>query len=151
MNLKKKCIYMLALLLKGVKFVLIIFWLKIFLICHRCQRNRWCILHDLRLRIFPRIFEKTRTVLMRYSGAGGETDLWKNMKSKISWHCPFKGEYGSWNDQVMAEMVYRNRGNGETSTLKTWQVGVWSLKWSCCILKRSHGGWLKWLYSEREP
>ncbi len=27
---------------------------------------------------------------MGYSGAGGETDSWKNQKQKISWHCPFK-------------------------------------------------------------
>ncbi len=27
---------------------------------------------------------------MEYSGAGGETDSWKEPEAKISWHCPFK-------------------------------------------------------------
>ena len=27
---------------------------------------------------------------MEYSGAGGETDSWKNQKQKISWHSLFK-------------------------------------------------------------
>ncbi len=37
------------------------------------------------LRIFPRIFEK-----MLLSGAWGKVIHEKNLKQKISWHCPFK-------------------------------------------------------------
>jgi hypothetical protein len=40
----------------------------------------------------PRIFEKTKfkTILMGCSGAWGKLIHEKNLKSKISWHCPFK-------------------------------------------------------------
>ncbi len=30
---------------------------------------------------------------MEYSGAGGKLIHEKNQKQKISWHCPFKGNY----------------------------------------------------------
>ncbi len=39
-----------------------LFWLKVFFTCHQCRRTRGL----------------------------GETDSWKNLNSKISWHCPFK-------------------------------------------------------------
>jgi hypothetical protein len=39
---------------------------------------------NLDLRIFPRIFEKFKTVIMGYSGAGGKLIHEKNQKQKIS-------------------------------------------------------------------
>ncbi len=64
-----------------------IFWLKIFLICHRCRWHRWSTLSWEYLREFAKNFE---TVPMGYSGAGGKLIDEKNQKRKISWHCPFK-------------------------------------------------------------
>ncbi len=46
---------------------------------------------DLELPIYPRIFEKILNGPNGVLRGLGETDLWKNQKSKISWHCPFKG------------------------------------------------------------
>ncbi len=40
------------------------------------------------LREFSKKFE---TTLLVYSGAWGKMIHEKNQKSKISWHCPFKG------------------------------------------------------------
>ncbi len=62
------------------------FWLKIFSICHRCQRHRWQTLGCEYLCEFSKKFE---TVLTEYSGAGGKLIHEKNQKQKISWHCPF--------------------------------------------------------------
>jgi hypothetical protein len=45
------------------------FLIEIFLICHRCQRHRWCTLSCEYLREFPKKFE---TVLMVYSSVGGK-------------------------------------------------------------------------------
>jgi hypothetical protein len=69
---------MLTLLLKEVKKK---FRLKIILICHRCQRHQWCTLSCEYLRKFAKKF---KTVLMRYSGAGGNLIYQKNLRSKIS-------------------------------------------------------------------
>ncbi len=66
--LKVNFIYVLIFLPKGVKKYLKLFWLKIFSICHQCQRHQGS------------------TFELRLSG---ETDSWKNLKSKISWHCSF--------------------------------------------------------------
>ncbi len=44
----------------------------------------------LELRISPRIFEKIRNDPNGILRGLGETDTWKNRKSKISWHCSFK-------------------------------------------------------------
>ncbi len=53
---RKKVIYMLTLLPKCFqKKKEKIFWLKIFSICHPCQRHQWCALE---LWISPQIFEK---------------------------------------------------------------------------------------------
>ncbi len=41
-------------------------------------------------RISLRIFEKIRNGRKGILRCFGETDSWKNQKSKISWHCPFK-------------------------------------------------------------
>jgi len=67
-NLKRKFIFMLTLLPKGVQTkYLKFFWLKIFSICHRCQRHRWCILSCGYLGEFSKKFE---TALMGYSVFG---------------------------------------------------------------------------------
>ncbi len=47
----------------------------------------WCSLCCDYLHEFSKKFE---TILMGYSGAGGKLIHEKNLKSKISWHCPFK-------------------------------------------------------------
>ncbi len=47
----------------------------------------------LELRISPRIFEKIWNRPNWILRGLGETDSWKNQKSKISWHCPFKVFY----------------------------------------------------------
>ncbi len=47
----------------------------------------------LELQISPRIFEKIRNGPTGILRGLGETDSWKNKKSKISWHCPFNIAY----------------------------------------------------------
>jgi hypothetical protein len=85
---RQKIIYMLSLLSKGVPTKLFkFFWLKIFFICHRCQRHRWSTLSCEYLREFSKKFE---TVLIGHSGVGGKLIHTKNQQQKISWHCPFK-------------------------------------------------------------
>ncbi len=44
----------------------------------------------LELRIFLQIFKKISNGPNGILRGLGETDSWKNWKSKISWHCPFK-------------------------------------------------------------
>ncbi len=44
---------------------------------------------NLELGISPQIFEKFRNGHNGILRGLGETDSWKNQKSKISWHCPF--------------------------------------------------------------
>ncbi len=84
---RQKFLYMLTLLSKGVPTKLLKFFrLKIFFICHRCQRHRWSTLSCEYLREFWKKFEM---VLMGYSGAGGKLIHKKNQKRKISyflWH-----------------------------------------------------------------
>jgi hypothetical protein len=58
---------------------------KIFSICHRCQRQPWCILSCECLRKFSKKIRNGPIGILR---GLGETDSWKNLKSKISWHCP---------------------------------------------------------------
>ncbi len=57
-------------------------------ICHRCRWHRWCTLTCEYLREFPR--KKIEIILMFLSGAWGKVIHEKNLKQKISWHCPFK-------------------------------------------------------------
>ncbi len=79
---------MLTLISKGVPTKLLkFFWLKIFFICHRCQRHRWWTLSCEYLRKFSKKFEMT---LMVYSGAWEKLIHLKNQRSKISCHFPFK-------------------------------------------------------------
>ncbi len=71
-------------------FLLLFFFLdsvKIFCICHWCQRHRWQTLSCEYLCGFSKKFEMAQMV---YSGAWGKVIHEKNKKSKISWHCPFK-------------------------------------------------------------
>ncbi len=64
------------------------FLIDIFSICHRCQRHWLCTLGCKYLREFSK---KLETALRRvYSGAWGKLIHVENLKSKISWHCPFK-------------------------------------------------------------
>jgi hypothetical protein len=56
-----------------------IFRLKIFAICHRCQRHRWCTLSCEYLREFLKKFE---TALLVYSGAWGKLIHEKNRSRK---------------------------------------------------------------------
>ncbi len=80
-NLKAKLFYMFPLLPKGDQIKLLkFFWLKIFFICHRCRWHRWQTLSCEYLREFLKKFE---TVLMEYSGAGGNWFM-KRTRSKKS-------------------------------------------------------------------
>ncbi len=56
-------------------------------ICYWCQRHRWCTLSCEYLRKFSKKFE---TALMVESGAWWKRIHVENLKSKISWHYPFK-------------------------------------------------------------
>ncbi len=47
------------------------------------------------MRISPRIFKKIQMTLMLFSGAWGKMIHEKNLKQKISWHCPFKDSIGA--------------------------------------------------------
>ena len=52
-----------------------------------CQRHCWCTLSWEYLReLSKKIWNGPNGVLRGL----GETDSWKNQKSKISWHCPFQ-------------------------------------------------------------
>ncbi len=52
-----------------------LFWLKIFSICHKCQRHQWCTLSG----EFSKQFKRA---LMGYSGAGGKLIHEKNWSRK---------------------------------------------------------------------
>jgi hypothetical protein len=58
--------------------------------CHLSPVSATPVVH-LELRISPRIFEKIRNGPIGILRGLGETDSSKKQKSKISWHCPFKG------------------------------------------------------------
>ncbi len=86
---RKKFIYELTLLPKGVKKkYLKLFWWKIFPFATG-------VLH-LELVISPRIFERIRNGCNGILRGLGEADSWKNLKSKISWHCPFHSGKMGW-------------------------------------------------------
>ncbi len=63
-------------------------------ICHWCRWHRWCTLTCEYLREFSKKFEMT---LLLFSGAWGKVIHEKNLKQKISSHCPFKAEWKQWN------------------------------------------------------
>ncbi len=52
------------------------------------------------VNISANFWKKFEMVLMEYSGAGGETDSWKNQKQKISQHCPIKN-FGSAGEKTL--------------------------------------------------
>ncbi len=56
-------------------------------ICRRCRWHRWCTLTCEYLCKFSKKFEM---ILILLSGAWGKVIHEKNLKQKISWHCPFK-------------------------------------------------------------
>ncbi len=59
-------------------------------ICHWCYWHRWCTLTCEYLRQFSKKFEM---ILMLLSGALGKVIHEKNLKQKISWHCPCNEHY----------------------------------------------------------
>ncbi len=61
-------------------------------ICHRCRWHRRCTLTCEYLREFSKKFEMT---LMLFLGAWGKVIHEKNLKQKISWHCPFKEHHST--------------------------------------------------------
>ncbi len=68
-----------------------LFWLKIFFICHRCQ-HWWCTLScDSLWKMFEKIRNGPNSILR----GSGKLIHENNLKSKSSWHCPFKGIYCS--------------------------------------------------------
>ncbi len=78
---------MLTLLAKGVQTKpLKLLWLKIFPFA---PVSTTAVVH-LELQISPQIGEKSVTKSYRILRGLGETDSCKNLKSKISWLCPFK-------------------------------------------------------------
>ncbi len=80
-TLKKKCIYMLTLLPKGVQTkYLKLLWLKIFSICHWCQRHQWCTLSSKYLRKFSKKIENSLNEILN---GNGRNWFIKNMKSKM--------------------------------------------------------------------
>ncbi len=80
-------------------------WLKIFSICHRCQRHRWCILS---CEYLHECSKKFGTALTVYSGDRRKLIHEKTQKSKISWWCPFKGTHTqAWN--ILFYFFCRNR------------------------------------------
>ncbi len=57
-------------------------------ICHWCRWHQWCTLTCEYLREFSKKIWNDPNVIFRGLGEG---DSWKkNLKQKISWHCPFK-------------------------------------------------------------
>jgi hypothetical protein len=84
-NLKKKCIYMLTWLLKGV-LKLKIFWLRIFWFAPGVNTTSDA----------PSAANISVNFRKNFNGSKwdtlvlGKTDSWKNLKSKILCHCPFK-------------------------------------------------------------
>ncbi len=60
---------------------------------HRCRWHRWCTLSCEHLHEFSKKFKTALTV---YSGAWGKLIHVENLKSKISWHCPFNAHYCGW-------------------------------------------------------
>ncbi len=54
-------------------------------ICHRCRWHRWCTLTCEYLREFSKKF-----AMILMFGAWGKVIHEKNLKQKITWHCPFK-------------------------------------------------------------
>ncbi len=87
LNLKAKVYIYFNSTQRCINKLLKIFCLKIFSICHRCRWHRWCTLSCEYLREFSKKIEMVVTV---YSDASGKPIHEKKLKSKISWHCPFK-------------------------------------------------------------
>ncbi len=127
---RQKFIYMLTLLPKGAQAKLLKFFcLKIFSICHRCRWHRWCTLSREYLREFSKKIWNGRNGLLR---CFGETDSWKNQKSKISWHCSFK------------YYILAARGHSYVALLKKkfslicWAVDLQSFWYSQCAQNFNH-------------
>ncbi len=83
--------------------------------CHRCRWHQWCTLTCEYLREFSKKFEIT---LLLFSGAWGKVMHEKNLKQKISWHCPFKRFTFILNCLKVYQEKYLNQSN-EHFTLGT--------------------------------
>ncbi len=111
---RQKFIYMLTLLPKGLQTKLLKFFcLKVFSICHRCQRHQWQTLSCEYLRKFSKKFE---TALKVYSEAWGKMIQEKNQKQKISWHCPFKYFFNCRSCREMSPCSRRRAARTGTAT-----------------------------------
>ncbi len=53
---------------------------------YQCQQHQWCTLSCEYFHKFEKIENGPNGILRGLR----ETDSWKNLKLKISWHCPFK-------------------------------------------------------------
>ncbi len=60
---------------------------KVLIICHRCRWYWWCTLTCEYLCEFAKKFEMIQCY---FQGLGGRWFHEKNLKQKISWHCPIK-------------------------------------------------------------
>ncbi len=60
-------------------------------ISHWCHGYQWCTLTCEYLR--AEFLEKFETTLILFSGAWKKSIHGKNLKQKISWHCPFQAKY----------------------------------------------------------
>ncbi len=136
--------YVLTLLSKGVPTKLLkFFWLKIFLICHRCHRHRWSTLSCEYLREFSKKFEM---VPLDYSGAGGKLIDVKNQKQKISWHCPFTSLLSP--EKILTHGLSENAATiflkheriRKTCTCTQWSVTLFSITFILCFHLRGGGG-----------
>ncbi len=135
---------MLTLLSKGVPTKLKkIFLIEDFFICHRC-RHRWSTLSCEYLRKFSKKFE---IALMVYSGDWGKLIHEKNQKSKISWHCPFKG---TWLQNVLSIFFICHRCQRHRwSTLSCEHLSKFSKKIETALMVYSRA-WRK-LIHEKKP
>ncbi len=59
------------------------------------------------LRIYPRIYEKVRNSLTGILRDMGEIDSWQNLKSEMSWHCPFTSFQLQFKQPTGAESAFK--------------------------------------------
>ena len=92
LNLKAKMyIYVNSAIQRCPNKIIKIFLIEDFFICHRCQWHRWSTLSCEYLREFSKKFE---TVLMGYSGAGGNRLMKKTISEKSRDTVLLKDEFG---------------------------------------------------------
>jgi hypothetical protein len=82
-----------------------LFWLKIFSFAtgvNDTGNASWA------ANISENFRKKNEMAVVVYSGACGKLNHEKYMKSKISWHCPFKFGYGSQFRQLIYDDIYEH-------------------------------------------